>query len=71
MAHDAVAFIRALGFDQVDLLGFSLGGFLAQVIALEESGSCGRSFWRARARREAWASRGSAPSPRGTSSAVR
>jgi pimeloyl-ACP methyl ester carboxylesterase len=36
MAHDAVAFIRALGFDQVDLLGFSLGGFVAQVIALEE-----------------------------------
>ena len=26
MAADAVAFIRALGYDQVDLLGFSLGG---------------------------------------------
>jgi pimeloyl-ACP methyl ester carboxylesterase len=38
MARDAVAFIRALGFDQVDLLGFSLGGFVAQVIALEEPG---------------------------------
>jgi pimeloyl-ACP methyl ester carboxylesterase len=38
MAHDAVAFIRALGFDQVDLLGLSLGGFLAQVIALDEPG---------------------------------
>jgi pimeloyl-ACP methyl ester carboxylesterase len=37
MAHDAVAY-RALDFDQVDLLGFSLGGFLAQVIALEEPG---------------------------------
>ncbi len=36
MARDAVAFIRALGFDQVDLLGFSLGGFVAQVIAQEE-----------------------------------
>jgi pimeloyl-ACP methyl ester carboxylesterase len=36
MAQDAVAFIRALGFDQVDLLGFSLGGFVAQTIALEE-----------------------------------
>ena len=36
MAHDAVAFIRALGFDQVDLLGFSLGGFIAQVIAQKE-----------------------------------
>ncbi|HUR74266.1 MAG TPA: alpha/beta hydrolase [Sporichthya sp.] len=36
MARDAVTFIRALGFDQVDLLGFSLGGFLAQVIAQAE-----------------------------------
>jgi pimeloyl-ACP methyl ester carboxylesterase len=36
MAQDAVAFIRALGFEQVDLLGFSLGGFIAQVIAQEE-----------------------------------
>jgi len=36
MAHDAIAFIRALGFEQVDLLGFSLGGFISQVIALEE-----------------------------------
>ncbi|MEV0699971.1 alpha/beta fold hydrolase [Saccharopolyspora sp. NPDC050389] len=33
MARDAIAFIRALGFDQVDLFGFSLGGFVAQVIA--------------------------------------
>ena len=36
MARDAVAFIRALGLDQVDLLGFSLGGGVAQVIALSE-----------------------------------
>jgi pimeloyl-ACP methyl ester carboxylesterase len=36
MAHDAVRFIRALGFDQVDLLGLSMGGFIAQVIAEEE-----------------------------------
>ena len=36
MARDAVAFIRALGFDQVDLLGFSLGGFVAQVIAQKQ-----------------------------------
>jgi pimeloyl-ACP methyl ester carboxylesterase len=36
MARDAVAFIRALGFEQVDLLGFSLGGFITQVIAQEE-----------------------------------
>src|SRR5438270_11101531 len=33
MATDAVAFIRALGLTKVDLLGFSLGGFIAQVIA--------------------------------------
>jgi pimeloyl-ACP methyl ester carboxylesterase len=36
MAHDAVTFIRALGFEEVDILGFSLGGMIAQVIALEE-----------------------------------
>jgi pimeloyl-ACP methyl ester carboxylesterase len=33
MAEDAIAFIAALGFAQVDLFGFSLGGFIAQVIA--------------------------------------
>ena len=36
MARDAVAFIRALGFDQVDLFGFSLGGMIAQVIARQQ-----------------------------------
>lgn len=36
MAKDAVAFIRALGFEQVDLHGFSMGGFVAQVIAEQE-----------------------------------
>jgi pimeloyl-ACP methyl ester carboxylesterase len=35
MARDAVAFIQALGAGQVDLLGFSLGGFISQVIAQE------------------------------------
>ncbi len=34
-ARDAVAFIRALGLNKVDLLGFSLGGFVAQVLAHE------------------------------------
>ena len=33
MADDAIAFIRALGFEQVDLLGFSLGGMVSQEIA--------------------------------------
>lgn len=32
MARDAIAFIRALGFTQVDLLGLSLGGFITQKI---------------------------------------
>jgi pimeloyl-ACP methyl ester carboxylesterase len=36
MARDAVAFIGALGLDQVDLFGFSLGGMIAQVIAQEQ-----------------------------------
>jgi pimeloyl-ACP methyl ester carboxylesterase len=36
MARDAMTFIRALGFDQVDLFGFSMGGMIAQVIAQEE-----------------------------------
>jgi pimeloyl-ACP methyl ester carboxylesterase len=36
MARDAIAFIRQLGFDQVDLLGFSLGGMVSQVIAHDQ-----------------------------------
>ncbi|HWT52137.1 MAG TPA: alpha/beta hydrolase [Caulobacter sp.] len=36
MARDAVAFIRAMGLQQVDLLGFSMGGFVAQQIVLSE-----------------------------------
>jgi pimeloyl-ACP methyl ester carboxylesterase len=36
MARDAVSFIRALGFDQVDLFGFSMGGMIAQVIAQQQ-----------------------------------
>jgi pimeloyl-ACP methyl ester carboxylesterase len=35
MAKDAEAFIDALGLNKVDLFGFSLGGFVAQVIAQE------------------------------------
>jgi len=38
MARDGVAFIRALGFSKVDLLGFSLGGFIAQIIAQQQPG---------------------------------
>jgi pimeloyl-ACP methyl ester carboxylesterase len=36
MATDAVTFIRALGLEQVDLFGFSMGGMIAQVIAQQE-----------------------------------
>jgi pimeloyl-ACP methyl ester carboxylesterase len=36
MASDAITFIRALGFDQVDLFGFSMGGMIAQAIAQQE-----------------------------------
>src|SRR6201993_1851110 len=35
MARDAVAFINLLGLSEVDLLGFSLGGCIAQQIAAE------------------------------------
>jgi pimeloyl-ACP methyl ester carboxylesterase len=34
MAHDAIAFLAAMEFSQVDLLGFSIGSFVAQEIAL-------------------------------------
>jgi pimeloyl-ACP methyl ester carboxylesterase len=34
MAHDAIAFLEALNVQRVDLLGFSLGSFVAQEIAL-------------------------------------
>jgi pimeloyl-ACP methyl ester carboxylesterase len=36
MAKDAVTFIRALGLEQVDILSFSMGGMIAQVIARTE-----------------------------------
>jgi pimeloyl-ACP methyl ester carboxylesterase len=36
MARDAVTFIGAFGFDQVDLFGFSMGGMIAQVIAQQQ-----------------------------------
>ena len=36
MADDAVTFIQAMGLKQVDLLGFSMGGMVAQEIVLKE-----------------------------------
>src|SRR5712664_80984 len=35
MGANAIAFIKALGLKKVDLLGFSIGGFVAQEIALQ------------------------------------
>jgi len=34
MAHDAIDFVTAMGFGQTDILGFSIGSFVAQEIAL-------------------------------------
>ena len=36
MAHDATSFIKALGYSKVNLLGFSMGGFIAQEIVETE-----------------------------------
>jgi pimeloyl-ACP methyl ester carboxylesterase len=36
MADDAVSFIKAKGFKQVDLFGFSMGGMIAQEVVLKE-----------------------------------
>ncbi len=36
MAKDAITFIKAMGFKQVDLFGFSMGGMIAQEIVLME-----------------------------------
>ncbi len=38
MARDCIAVIRAMGFASVDLLGFSLGGMVAQDVALKAPG---------------------------------
>ncbi|MCV0029267.1 alpha/beta hydrolase [Pseudomonas aeruginosa] len=36
MADDAITFIKAMGFKQVDLFGFSMGGMIAQEVVLKE-----------------------------------
>src|SRR5438876_8706297 len=36
MATDAITFIRGMGFEQVDVFGFSMGGMIAQEIVLME-----------------------------------
>jgi pimeloyl-ACP methyl ester carboxylesterase len=42
MAADAATFIRALGLAEVDVLGLSIGGFVAQALAFEEPVLCRR-----------------------------
>lgn len=37
MSTDAISFIKALGLKKVNLLGFSMGGFIAQQMILDES----------------------------------
>jgi pimeloyl-ACP methyl ester carboxylesterase len=43
MARDALAFIDALGLEQIDLLGFSLGGYVAQELVLLRPRLVGRT----------------------------
>lgn len=38
MAKDAIAFIHALGYQQVDIVAFSMGGFITQELLLIEPG---------------------------------
>lgn len=38
MTRDVIALVRALGLQQIDLLGFSLGGFVAQDLVLQVPG---------------------------------
>jgi pimeloyl-ACP methyl ester carboxylesterase len=38
MAHDAIAFVEAMGFERVDILGFSIGSFVAQEMVLIRPG---------------------------------
>jgi pimeloyl-ACP methyl ester carboxylesterase len=40
MAVDAATFVRGLGLEQVDILGFSIGGFVAQAFAFNEPQLC-------------------------------
>jgi pimeloyl-ACP methyl ester carboxylesterase len=38
MAEDAVSFIKALGYDKVDIFSFSLGGMIAQALVVKHPG---------------------------------
>jgi pimeloyl-ACP methyl ester carboxylesterase len=40
VAKDAITFIEAMGFESVDLFGFSMGGMIAQEIVLDGAATC-------------------------------
>jgi pimeloyl-ACP methyl ester carboxylesterase len=61
MARDAIAFVTALGLGQVDLLGFSIGSFVAQEIALRRPGLVRRLVLASSAPKGAAAMHGWAP----------
>ena len=76
MARDAVAFLDAMGFVEVDLVGFSIGSFVAQEVALIRPGLVRRLVLASAAPQGAagmhgWASKvieavgGRAPNPEG------
>ena len=72
MARDAIAFIAAMQFSQVDLLGFSIGSFVAQQIALVRLActagprrSSAPSAHRTPARRPTWTCSSPGPPPAG------
>ena len=53
MAEDAITFIKAMGFEQVDLFGFSMGGMIAQEIVQMEPQLVRKIISRGRAPRAA------------------
>lgn len=55
MATGALAFLDALDVDEVDVLGFSLGSFLAQEIALIRPWAVKRLILASSAPQGAWA----------------
>ena len=61
MATDALAFLDALGIDEMDLLGFSLGSFVAQEVALVRPWAVRRLVLASSAPQGAWGMHGWAP----------
>jgi pimeloyl-ACP methyl ester carboxylesterase len=61
MAEDALVFLDAIGLDEVDLLGFSIGSFVAQEILLARPGAARRAILASSAPRGAPGMHGWAP----------